>query len=47
MPKYKFTISKEIEVDAPNYIQAMDIITRTEGDDIEFDDWEEVNEDDD
>lgn len=47
MPKYKFTISKEIEIDAPNYIQAMDKITRIEGENVEFDDWEEVNEDDD
>jgi hypothetical protein len=52
MPRYKFTIGKEtgeekeIEIEAPNQIRAMDAIMLTEGETVEFIDFEEVNEDD-
>lgn len=48
MTKYKFTIGKEtgeekeIEIEAPNQIQAMSAIMLSEGEDVEFIDWEEV-----
>lgn len=50
MPKYKVTISKEtgeekeIEIEAPNQIQAMSAIMLAEGENVEFIDWEEVND---